>query len=87
MLILIIQAREVIAQGDRNPLDTVEISYDEFTEFEICAISYTPIYKGSPSVRCPFTRASFLPEHKGKICPLTLVTEIGATATGLPSLR
>ncbi|CAE6420726.1 unnamed protein product [Rhizoctonia solani] len=84
---VVTKAREVIAQGDRNPLDSVEISYDEFTEFEICAISYTPIYKGSASVRCPFTRASFLPEYKGKICPLTLVTEIGASASGLPNLR
>ncbi|KAG9123809.1 hypothetical protein FRC07_013904 [Ceratobasidium sp. 392] len=84
---IVSKARDVIAQGDRNPRDAVEISYDEFTEFEICAISYTPIYKGSPSVRCPFTGASFLPEHKGKISPLTLVTEIGASASGLPNLR
>ncbi|ELU41535.1 coatomer subunit alpha [Rhizoctonia solani AG-1 IA] len=84
---VVAKAREVIAQGDRSPLDTIEISYDEFTEFEICAISYTPIYKGSAAVKCPFTHASFLPEHKGKICPLTLVTEIGASASGLPTLR
>ncbi|QRW04959.1 coatomer subunit beta [Ceratobasidium sp. AG-Ba] len=84
---IVSKARDVIAQGDRNPRDAVEISYDEFTEFDICAISYTPIYKGSPSVRCPFTGASFLPEYKGKICPLTLVTEIGASASGLPNSR
>ncbi|KAF8761104.1 Coatomer (COPI) alpha subunit C-terminus [Rhizoctonia solani] len=55
---VVAKAREVIAQGDRSPLDTIEISYDEFTEFEICAISYTPIYKGSAAVKCPFTHAS-----------------------------
>ncbi|QRV90867.1 coatomer subunit beta [Ceratobasidium sp. AG-Ba] len=54
---IVSKARDVIAQGDRNPRDAVEISYDEFTEFDICAISYTPIYKGSSSVRCPFTGA------------------------------
>ena len=65
----------------------MEISYDEFTEFDICAATYTPIYKGSASVRCPYTDASFLPECKGKLDPLTEVTEIGMTASGLPAPR
>lgn len=81
------QARQRIAAGDRNPRNAVEISYDEFTEFDICAATYTPIYKGSPSVRCPYTDASFLPELKGKLDPLTEVTEIGLTASGLPAPR
>ncbi|KAH9989662.1 coatomer subunit alpha-2 [Russula vinacea] len=80
-------ARQRIAAGDRNPRDAVEISYDEFTEFEICAASYTPIYKGSPSVRCPYTDAAFLPEFKGTLDPLTRLTEIGAVASGLPAPR
>jgi coatomer protein complex subunit alpha (xenin) len=82
-----LQARQRIAAGDRNPRDAVEISYDEFTEFAICGASYTPIYKGSPAVRCPYTGASFLPEHKGKLDPLTRLTEIGATSSGLPAPR
>ena len=81
------QARQRIAAGDRNPRDAVEIAYDEFTEFEICAASYTPIYKGSPSVRCPYTDAAFLPEFKGTLDPLTCLTEIGAVASGLPAPR
>jgi coatomer protein complex subunit alpha (xenin) len=80
-------ARSVITEADRQPRDAIEISYDEFTEFDICAASYTPIYKGSPSAKDPFTGATFLPEYKGKLCPLTDVTVIGATASGLPSPR
>lgn len=82
-----LKARQRIAAGDRNPRNTVETSYDEFTEFEICAATYTPIYKGSPSVRCPYTDAAFLPELKGKLDPLMELTEIGATASGLPAPR
>jgi coatomer protein complex subunit alpha (xenin) len=37
--------RQRIAAGERNPRNAIEISYDEFTPFEICAASYTPIYK------------------------------------------
>jgi coatomer protein complex subunit alpha (xenin) len=84
---IVAQARQRIAAGDRNPRNTVEVSYDEFTEFEICAATYTPIYKGSPSVRCPYTDAAFLPEFKGKLDPLLELTEIGATASGLPAPR
>ncbi|KAJ3556387.1 hypothetical protein NM688_g2052 [Phlebia brevispora] len=72
------QARQQIAAGDRNPRNAVEISYDQFTEFEICAASYTPIYKGSPAVHCPYTDAAYLPEYKGRLDPLVRLTEIGS---------
>ncbi|GLB42351.1 putative coatomer (COPI) alpha subunit C-terminus [Lyophyllum shimeji] len=82
---IVAQARQRIAAGDRNPRNAVEVDYDEFTPFEICAATYTPIYKGSPSVHCPYTDASYLPEFKGKLDPLTQLTEIGAPAAGLPA--
>jgi len=84
---IVAQARQRIAAGDRNPRNAVEISYDEFTEFEICAVSFTPIYKGSPTVRCPYTNAAFLPEYSGQLEPLTRLTEIGAASSGLPAPR
>ena len=79
------QARQRIAAGDRNPRNAVDIDYDEYTAFEICGASYTPIYKGSPSVRCPYTDAMFLPQYQGSLDPLTQLTEIGAVASGLPA--
>ena len=82
-----IQARQRIAAGDRNPRNAVEITYDEFADFDICAASYTPIYKGSPVVHCPYTDAPYLPEFKGKLDPLTQLTEIGASSSGLPAPR
>lgn len=82
-----IQARQRIAAGDRNPRNAVEIDYDEFTEFDICAASFTPIYKGSLSVSCPYTGASYLPEYKGKLDGLLELTEIGVASSGLPAPR
>ena len=79
------QARQRIAAGDRNPRNAVEVSYDEFTPFQICAATFSPIYKGSSSVQCPFTDATYFPEHKGKLDPLMELTEIGAAASGLPA--
>lgn len=82
---IVAQARQRIAAGDRNPRNAIEISYDEFTPFEICAATYTPIYKGSPSVHCPYTDASYLPQFKGSLDPLAHLAEIGAVASGLPA--
>ncbi|KAJ7927511.1 coatomer WD associated region-domain-containing protein [Mycena leptocephala] len=82
---IVAQARQRIAAGDRNPRNAVEISYDEFTAFEICAASYTPIYKGSSAVHCPYTNQAYLPEFKGKLDPLLQLAEIGAVASGLPA--
>lgn len=79
------QARQRIAAGDRNPRNAVEVSYDEFTPFEICAATYTPIYKGSSSVHCPYTDAAYLPQFKDQLDPLMELTVIGAPATGLPA--
>ncbi|TFK34464.1 coatomer subunit alpha-2 [Crucibulum laeve] len=82
---IVAQARQRIAAGDRNPRNAVDISYDEFTPFEICAATYTPIYKGSASVQCPYTHAAYLPQFKGALDPLTNLAEIGAAASGLPA--
>ncbi|KAI0035489.1 coatomer subunit alpha-2 [Vararia minispora EC-137] len=81
------QARQRIAAGDRNPHDAIEVDYDEFTPFEVCAASFVPIYRGQPAIRCPYTHAAFKPEFKGMLDPLTELTEIGAVASGLPAPR
>ncbi|KAF7325887.1 Coatomer subunit alpha [Mycena kentingensis (nom. inval.)] len=82
---IVTMARQRIAAGERNPRNAVEITYDEFTSFEICGASFTPIYKGSSAVYCPYTNQAFLPEYKGKLDPLLELSEIGAVASGLPA--
>lgn len=77
------QARTILAAGDRNPRDAVEIDYDQFSQFDICAASLTPIYPGSPSVRDPLTGATYKPEFKGQLCRVSGVTEVGKSASGL----
>jgi coatomer protein complex subunit alpha (xenin) len=79
------QARTVIAQGDRNPQDVLKTSYDHFTEFDICAASLTPIYRGSPSVTSAFSQASYLPEFAGSICKVDDVVQVGFVGSGLRS--
>jgi coatomer protein complex subunit alpha (xenin) len=77
-----VQAKRIIAAAQRNTRDIVEVDFDQFAPFTVCAASYTPIYKGSAGVTDPFTGALYKPEFKGQLCRVTDVTEIGAPATG-----
>ena len=76
------QARKVIQLCDANPGDAVPLAYDERNPFVVCAASYVPIYRGSALVRCPFSKAAYLPEHKGKL-GLCGLAEVGLEAPGL----
>ncbi|KAL4926906.1 coatomer subunit alpha [Aspergillus undulatus] len=80
---LLDQAKKIKAQCERNPQDKVEIEFDQFAEFDICAASHTPIYSGSPSVSDPFTGAKYHEQYKGSVDRISEVTEIGAPASGL----
>lgn len=77
------QARKIKAQCERSPQDKIDIEFDQFAEFDICASSHTPIYSGSPSVVCPFDGAKYHSEFKGKVCKVCEVCEIGAPASGI----
>ncbi|KAI9874172.1 MAG: hypothetical protein M1830_010106 [Pleopsidium flavum] len=80
---LLDQARKIKTQCERNPQDHIDIEYDQFAEFDICAASYTPIYHGSPSVACPFDGSRYQSKYKGTVCRACEVSEIGAPASGL----
>ncbi|BCS22277.1 coatomer subunit alpha [Aspergillus puulaauensis] len=80
---LLDQAKKIKAQCERNPQDKIEIEFDQFAEFDICAASHTPIYSGSPSVSDPFTGAKYHEQYKGSVDRISEVTEIGAPASGL----
>lgn len=87
------QAKQVLSAGDRTPRDAVEIDYDQFSSFDICAGSLTPIYRqqegsgNQPSgfVEDPFTGARYKPEFKGTVCKVSGITEVGKKASGLRS--
>ncbi|OOQ85017.1 putative coatomer subunit alpha [Penicillium brasilianum] len=80
---LLDQAKKIKAQCERNPQDAIDIEFDQFAEFDICAASFTPIFSGSPCVTDPFTGAKYHEQYKGSVCRISEVTEIGAPASGL----
>ena len=76
-------ANRVKSVAERNPADAVEIDFDQFADFEICAASHTPIYGGSPSVACPYDGSKYHSKYKGTVCKVCEVCQIGAPASGL----
>lgn len=79
----ILQAKKVKAVCERNPHDAVEIEYDQFAEFEICAASQTPIYSGSAFEECAFDGSKYHSKYKGTVCVVCEVCEIGKHGSGL----
>lgn len=77
------QARKVKDKADSLAYDAVEIDFDPYAKFEVCASTHTPIYKGSSNVLDPLTGARYHASEKGKIDKIALISKIGAPASGL----
>lgn len=82
-LTLLQQAKKTKAQCERNPHDAVEIEFDQFAEFEICAASHTPIYSGTPFEECAFDGSKYHSKYKGTVCAVCEVCEVGKHGSGL----
>eukprot|EP01116_Phalansterium_solitarium_P014778 TRINITY_DN325_c0_g2_i1.p1 TRINITY_DN325_c0_g2~~TRINITY_DN325_c0_g2_i1.p1 ORF type:complete len:1233 (+),score=516.79 TRINITY_DN325_c0_g2_i1:73-3771(+) len=78
-----VQAKKMVKFCETNNDNASQLNYNEKNPFVICGISFTPIYKGSAQVNCPYCQASFLPQHKGKVCPTCQLSRIAADASGL----
>ncbi|KXT10334.1 hypothetical protein AC579_1033 [Pseudocercospora musae] len=76
-------AKKMKAIAERSPTDAIEIEYDTFSEFDICAASYTPIHAGEASTSCPFDGSKYQPQYKGTVCKICEVSAIGAPSSGL----
>ena len=78
------QAKKVKTQSERSgSQDKMDIEYDPFADFEVCAASYTPIYGGATSVSCPYDGAKYHEQYKGQVCRICEVCEIGTPGSGL----
>lgn len=40
------QARQVLAACEKTPTDVVVLDYDPRNPFDVCSITFTPIYRG-----------------------------------------
>mmetsp|Transcript_28725 Transcript_28725/g.31900 ORF Transcript_28725/g.31900 Transcript_28725/m.31900 type:complete len:553 (+) Transcript_28725:3-1661(+) len=76
--------KKVIHHCEQNQLkESCAMDYDGRNPFVICSGSFTPIYRGSDSVKCGYCQATYKPEFKGKLCRICRIARIGAKCSGL----
>lgn len=77
------QCRKMLQACETQMVDEQSLNYDEHNPFEICAMTYTPIYRGKTSVKCSLCSAVYTLEFKQKKCVVCNVAEIGKEVSGL----
>ncbi|KAJ3122455.1 hypothetical protein HK098_002828, partial [Nowakowskiella sp. JEL0407] len=77
------QAKRVQQAAERNATDAIELNYDQYNPFQLCGISLTPIYAGSPCSKCVYCGTSYKMEYVGKLCATCEISAVGAEGTGL----
>ena len=81
------KARAVQAKADKTPTDKVKLDYSEHNPFEICGETFTPIYRGAPSIKCAFCGTNFHPKSKGIVCAVCDLGEVGLPSNGRTSIN
>lgn len=75
------QASAIVFEGETKE-DRTDIAYDGLNPFELCCVSFTPMYKGSATpIYCPYCKAPALPEYKKTLCPVCELSLLGITET------
>ncbi len=76
-------ARQVLTACEKTPVDEVPVNYDPRNPFDICTLTFTPIYRGSKFVEDRYTAARFHPGCEGRVSPVGEFCKVGADAGGL----
>ncbi len=71
---LLFQTRKILAACEKSLTDAHQLNYDPHNPFDICAASYTPLYRGRPVEKCPLSGACYCPKYKGEVCRVTQVS-------------
>jgi len=77
------KARQVLQVGEKNSKDEMQLNYDPRNPFVVCGSTFTPIYRGSRDVSCPYCRARFVAETVGSMCSICDLAVVGSNGSGL----
>ena len=77
------KAQKVLQKSEKECRNEHTIDYDEMNPFNIDCSALKPIYKGSPSVKCPYCQSVYAPIYKGKVCATCNISTVGMETVGL----
>ena len=81
-----LQAKKIIQSSETEARNNLVVNYDERTTFSICAESLTPIPRGQPLVRSPYSGATYKPEFIDTLCVIDGMAKVGLETIGLVNL-
>lgn len=81
------QAAAIIFDGETKE-DRTDIEYDGLNPFDLCCVSFTPVYKGTGGlIWCPYCKAPALTKYAMNLCPVCELSPLGAVkSTSLESI-
>ena len=77
------KAKKVLALSEQQARNAITIDYDAKNPFDICCGSLTPIYRGSPLLRSPYSGAAYTPQFRGSVCAIDGMAAVGVETLGL----
>eukprot|EP01041_Mallomonas_annulata_P007740 gene7740-15829_t len=77
------KAQKVLQKSEQQGRNEFAIDYDEMNPFNLDCFTLKPIYKGSPSVKCPYCNSFYVPAYKGKTCSTCTICTVGVETVGL----
>jgi len=83
---LVPQARQVLAQSEKNATDAHPINFDprgNVEDVKLCVGSFTPFAATDAVVNCPYCSSPYKQQFKGKLCQACGLSEIGANTLGI----
>ena len=79
------KAQKVLQKSEVQGRNEFKINYDEMNPFSLDCDTLTPIYKGSPEIKCAYCSSIYSPSGEGKICKTCRICEVGVQSVGLVS--
>lgn len=80
-------ARKIVSACDKTPTNAEACNYDERNPFVVCCGSFTPIYAGSPQIKCSYCQVAYQPDFRNSTCRICSIGRVGAEGSGLPLSR
>ncbi|CAN0465357.1 unnamed protein product, partial [Hapterophycus canaliculatus] len=77
------QAQKVLQKSQQMARNEHTLDYDERNPFEVDCQALKPIYRGSPSCKCPYCASSYQPSAKGSVCVTCGLSQVGVETLGL----
>lgn len=79
------KAQKVLQKSEVQGRNEFKINYDEMNPFSLDCETLTPIYKGSPEIKCAYCSSIYSPSGEGKVCRTCRICEVGVQSVGLVS--